>query len=126
MKKTSWACVGLLVAAVTAPGAGLRNPHVRDGLELSAQGAAVVVAPGACEINGQVVRVAVAIALPVAPGPVVSVTNDPLPPLGRQAAGLCQGHAAARPERPRCQRLRLARVRFAGSAREGWRVAQAG
>ncbi len=77
MKKTSWACVGLLVAAVTAPGAGLRNPHVRDGLELSAQGAAVVVAPGACEINGQVVRVAVAIALPVAPGPVVSVTNDP-------------------------------------------------
>jgi lysophospholipase L1-like esterase len=77
MKKALWCGGWLLAAAVTAAGAGLRNPQVRSGLELSAQANAVVVAPGACEINGSVVQVAAATTLPVAPGWIVSVTNDP-------------------------------------------------
>ena len=76
MKKTIW-WVGLLLCVATAPGADLRNPQVRRGLELTAQGSTVVVAPGACEVAGRAVQVAAATTLPVAPGLIVSVTNDP-------------------------------------------------
>lgn len=67
----------LLVLALQAGGGELCNPHVRSGLGLTAQGSVVVVAPGECEIAGQLVKVAAATTLPVAPGPIVSVTNDP-------------------------------------------------
>jgi lysophospholipase L1-like esterase len=77
MKKELWCCGWLLLAAVAAPGAGLRNPQVRSGLELAAQAGTVVVAPGECELGGRSVKVAAATTLPVAPGPIVSVTNDP-------------------------------------------------
>ena len=68
--------VWLLVVAFGANGGELRNPHIRSGLEITAHGNAVVVAPGACEVNGQDVRVTTAVTLPVAASPVINVTNE--------------------------------------------------
>lgn len=77
MKKILRYGVSLLVVALNAGAAELRHPQVRSGLELTAQGSAVVVAPGECEIAGRVVKVAAATTLPVAPGPVVHAADDP-------------------------------------------------
>ena len=65
----------LLATSVMAVAAELRNPHVRNGLGLTAQGASVAVAVGECEIGGQRVKVAATI-LPVAAAPIVTATND--------------------------------------------------
>ncbi|MCX7007195.1 MAG: hypothetical protein NTY53_08090 [Kiritimatiellaeota bacterium] len=76
--KTKWqfgSC--LLVVALNVGAAELRNPHVRSGLEITAQGSAVVVAAGECEVAGHTVKVAAATTLPVAPGPVVHAADDP-------------------------------------------------
>ena len=71
-------CGGLLlVAAAQVSGADLRNPHIRSGLELAAQGNTVVVAPGECEVAGHVVLVTTAVTLPVAASPIMNVTDDP-------------------------------------------------
>lgn len=55
----------------------LDTPLLR-GLEITAQGNAIVVAPGKAEIGGQTVTVAQASKLPVAPGPVLSVSDEPV------------------------------------------------
>jgi lysophospholipase L1-like esterase len=67
----------LLVLALYAGGGELRHPQIRNGLGLTAQDGAVVVAPGECEVQGKLVRVAQPVTLPVAPGPIVCASNEP-------------------------------------------------
>ncbi len=71
-------CCALLLAVGSGVGAeaGLVSPHIRSGLGLTAQGGAVVVAPGECEVQGKLVRVAQPVTLAVAPSPILVAAQD--------------------------------------------------
>ena len=54
---------------------GVRRVQVTKGMEITAEGAAVVVAPGECRVGRQLVRVTRAVTLPVAPAPIITVQD---------------------------------------------------
>jgi lysophospholipase L1-like esterase len=57
---------------------GVRRVQVTKGMEITAEGAAVVVAPGECRVGRQLVRVTRAVTLPVAPAPIITVQDEAL------------------------------------------------
>lgn len=79
-----WKCMG-------AEDAVLRNPHVRAGMEITAEGMAVRVAAGECEIGGKAVKVAAPAVLAVAPTPDVAVENERLKLSPDKPAGWARG-----------------------------------
>lgn len=69
----------------------LRNAHVRRGLEITPRGAAVVVAPGECEIGGRAVVVAAPAMLAVAAAPTLAIVDEPLQLSVDRPAGYARG-----------------------------------
>ena len=73
--------------------------HVISGLEIHAEGNTLVVQPGECDINGQLVCIAAPVTLPVEPAPIAEVTNEPLqlcaqPPVSWHTGTRLQGPVA--------------------------------
>jgi len=71
--------VVLAVMAGAVVGGAQDNHCLAGGLQLTAQGALVLVSAGECTVGGgHTVKVTQATALPVAPAPILAVTNEPV------------------------------------------------
>ncbi|MCX7826701.1 MAG: GDSL-type esterase/lipase family protein [Verrucomicrobiae bacterium] len=93
VRMCGWLAVLVVAGALlgAADEAVLRNPNVMRGLEITTQGAAVVVAPGECRIGGRTVAVASSAKLAVEPAPIIAVANEPITLSADKPAGWSKG-----------------------------------